>query len=158
MRLLILSYLFFFSALNGLGQTSHTSQNIYLELGGSAGVWSMNWEQKIQKIEQHKLSYRIGIGFLPIDQNNGMLFTLPFAISYVQGETHKWEAYLGHNFSLTTKGQFFGQLTPGLAYRYERPNKKLFYRLAYTPLLSYWVDLQYQHWLGISVGIKLENS
>lgn len=149
--------LFVVSSFRGLGQNSDTFKSLFLELGGSAGVWSINLEQPVHKIKKPGFAFRMGVGLLPIDKNNGFLFTLPFAISYIQGKQHKVESFFGHSISLTTKGQFFGQLTPGLGYRYERPHKKVFYRLVYAPLISYLLDFQYQHWVGISIGIKLAN-
>ncbi|HYG51234.1 MAG TPA: hypothetical protein VD905_10045, partial [Flavobacteriales bacterium] len=62
---------------------------------------------------------------------------------------------IGQGITITTKGSFFARATGLLGYRYQPPGKKWFYRVSYTPIVSYLVDFQYTHWAGLSLGYML---
>jgi hypothetical protein len=72
--------------------------------------------------------------------------------SLIGRNSHKLELGIGQGITITTKGSFFPLTTPVIGYRYQRESKKWFYRVSYTPLISYLVDFQIQQWAGISVG------
>lgn len=35
-------------------------------------------------------------------------------------------------------------------------SQKLYYRFSYTPIISYVIDQQWQHWGGLSIGYNLK--
>lgn len=48
-------------------------------------------------------------------------------------------------------------LTPLVGYRYQSPQTTAhpwFYRVTYTPIISYLLQFQYQHWLRLVWGIN----
>jgi hypothetical protein len=47
--------------------------------------------------------------------------------------------------------------TLAVGYRYQHPDKKFFYRVTYTPLVSYLVDFQMQQWAGVSIGYTFKS-
>ena len=148
---------FFLISLNGTTQNNTSkNSNLYLELGGSAGLGSLNYEKEFAIIKKSKLSLRTGLGIAPIDKNNGFGLVFPLMINSIIGENkNKLELGIGQGITITTKGNFFLLTTLNLGYRYQHPEKKIFYRITYAPLVSYLVDFQWQHWFGISIGFTL---
>ena len=59
---------------------------------------------------------------------------------------------LGQGITITTKGNIFALTTAAVGYRYQPITKNWFYRVTYTPLISYIIDIQFQHWGGIGIG------
>ena len=138
--------------------TSLQSQNsgLFVELGGSGGLGSLNYERNFKSFEKFDLNYRAGLSFTPIDRNNGIVIGIPLLLNVVWGQGHwKGELGLGQGLSITTKGQPFilGLLNGGA--RYHPEGKRYYYRMNYTPLVSYLIDFQWQHWAGLSVGFWL---
>lgn len=132
-------------------------KNIYLELGGSGGVGSINYEQQFYRSTQVQLYWRAGFSVAPIDRNNGTGLVFPVMVHLTYGNAaHKLDAGLGQGITLTTKGKFFSLTTAAVGYRLEPVNSRLFFRFSYTPLISYLVDFQVQHWAGISIGYHLK--
>lgn len=156
--------------------TSHLihaqERNVFLEIGGSGGLGSINYEKTIWLIGQNqkhntmelkpslkwKLTFRVGLGTSPIDKNNGWVLVFPTMANLVYGDAtkaHKLEIGTGLAPSLTTKGTAYVKSPVLLGYRFEPVDKLWFMRISYTPIFAWLVDLQWQHWAGISVGIKL---
>ena len=77
--------------------------------------------------------------------------------SIIGNNSHKLEFGLGQGITITTKGSFFPLTTAAIGYRYQRETKNWFYRVTYTPLISYLVDFQIQQWGGISIGYTFKN-
>lgn len=71
---------------------------------------------------------------------------------------HKLELGLGQGFSITTKGNPFALSLASIGYRYQSESKNWFYKIAYTPLISYLFDFQVQQWGGISIGYTFNNT
>ncbi|NOZ48019.1 MAG: hypothetical protein GXO79_14765 [Chlorobi bacterium] len=133
-------------------------KSVYIELGGSAGFGSVNYENIFNKNGKIDLLWRIGISGFPIDKNAGFVFIIPTTISGLIGKkNHKIELGIGQGISMSTKGRFFSLTTPVIGYRYQNAGKRFFYRVSYTPLISYILDFQYQNWLGISIGYNLNS-
>jgi hypothetical protein len=81
----------------------------------------------------------------------GIVF--PLMANVMIGRTaHKLEAGLGQGITVTTRGSFFVLGTAAIGYRYQPEEKRIFYRVTYTPLVSYLVDFQVQQWFGASIG------
>lgn len=128
-------------------------KSLYFELAGSGGFFSLNYEKFIFKSTQPQFTFRAGISIAPIDKNNGSGIVFPVMVNALFGKTaHKLEAGLGQGITITTKGHFFARATGVLGYRFQQPGKQWFYRVSYTPIVSYLVDFQYTNWFGLSIG------
>ncbi len=131
-------------------------KSVILEIAGSAGVGSINFENVFARKGQANLLWRVGISGFPIDKNNGFVFVLPATIGALIGQgSNKLELGIGQGVSLTTKGRLFALATPIIGYRHQNINKRYFFRITYTPLVSYILDFQYQNWAGVSIGYNL---
>ena len=141
------------------GQTEIIDKrSIYFELAGSGGIASINFEKEFLIKPKGSLVWRTGLSLAPIDRNNGTGILFPLMVHWIKGENrYKLDIGLGQGITITTRGSFFALTTASIGYRYQNPSKKWFYRVAYTPLISYLIDFQIQHWGGISFGYTLNN-
>ncbi|TND06965.1 MAG: hypothetical protein FD123_3429 [Bacteroidetes bacterium] len=137
------------------GLSQEKKRYAFFELAGSGGVGSLNYEQSFLQKEKTQFTWRAGLSFAPIDKNNGMGIVLPFMANAAFGASkHKLEFGLGQALTVTTKGNWFILAPALLGYRYENPDKKIVYRVSYTPLISWLFDFQVQQWGGLSIGYK----
>lgn len=126
---------------------------VYFEIAGSGGLGSVNYEKLFHKKGNTGFTWRAGLSFAPIDKNNGTGIVFPLMVNALIGKSsHKLELGLGQGITVTTKGNFFAMATAAAGYRYQPQAKRWFYRVTYTPLISYIFDRQVQHWGGISIG------
>lgn len=141
------------------GQTeSNRKKSLFLEIAGSGGVCSFNYEKHFYKKSNTEFTWRAGVSIAPIDKNNGTGIVFPLMINSLIGKnSHKLELGLGQGITITTRGSFFALTTTAIGYRYQSETKKWFYRVTYTPLISYLVDFQIQQWGGISIGYTINN-
>ena len=138
------------------GQNKEHDQTMYLELGGSAGFWSLNYEQIDVRSNQPDLFWRLGFGAIPIDRNSGSVLAFPITYGAIMGTgNHRAEVSIGQGLSVTTRGGLHTYTLPVAGYRYMSEDRRVFFRVTYTPLVSYIFDFQVQHWAGISVGYQL---
>jgi hypothetical protein len=134
-------------------------KSLFFELAGSGGLGSINYESTFLKRPKLEATWRLGLSFAPIDKNNGVGIVFPIMANALLGENaHKLELGLGQGITITTKGNFFLLTTAAIGYRYQSLNKNWFYRATYTPLISYIIDRQLQHWGGLSIGYTFKNS
>lgn len=142
------------------GQNSVTKpKSIFLELGGSGGLGSINFEKQFHKKKNTNFTWRAGLSLAPIDKNNGTGLVFPLMVNtLIGGKAHKLELGIGQGITFTTKGNFFALTTANVGYRYQAEQKRWFYRVTYTPLISYLIDFQIQHWAGVSIGYTFKNS
>ncbi len=141
-----------------LGQTENNRRSIFLEIGGSGGLGSINYEKVFFTKNNTELTWRAGLSIAPIDKNNGVGIVFPLMINSLYGKnSHKLETGLGQGITITTKGSFFALTTAVIGYRYQPESKNWFYRVSYTPLISYLVDFQIQQWAGLSIGYTFNN-
>jgi hypothetical protein len=139
--------------------TIEKRKSLYFELAGSGGLGSINYESTFLKKSTLEATWRLGLTFAPIDKNNGVGIVFPIMANALLGENaHKLELGLGQGITITTKGSFFLLTTATIGYRYQSPSKKWFYRATYTPLISYIIDRQLQHWGGLSIGYTFKTS
>lgn len=125
----------------------------YLEMAGSGGLGSLNYEKNFTAIKNTSLTWSGGLSFAPIDKNNGTGIVFPIMLHSLSGKSAgKLELGIGQGITITTRGHFFILATAAVGYRHQAPDKNFFYRITYTPIVSYLVDFQYQHWAGISFG------
>ncbi len=138
------------------GQTNTPeTKSVYFEIAGSGGLGSINLEKAFLKKKFTDFTWRAGLSLAPIDNNNGTGIVFPLMINSIIGKNaHKLEIGAGQGITVTTKGSFFALTTAAFGYRYQPKTKNWFYRITYTPLISYIVDFQIQHWAGFSIGYK----
>lgn len=137
-------------------QKQAPESRIFLELGGSGGLASFNYERPFHTIRKSEFTWRTGLSVAPIDKNNGIGLVVPIMMNGLFGNhAHKFEVGIGQGITVTTKGSFFALSTLNIGYRYQSLKSPWFYRITYTPLISYWVDFQYQNWCGVSIGYRL---
>lgn len=129
--------------------------SLYFELGGSGGFGSFNFEWNFAAKNKYRWMLRTGISGTYIDKNNGAAFIFPVMVHGVYGKTHGLDIGLGQALTVTTKGAIFLRAPLSIGYRWEPTGKRLFYRFSYTPIISYIVDFQWEHWGGITIGYKL---
>lgn len=135
---------------------SEKPRAVFFELAGSGGIASFNYEKAFAGSENAMFTWRAGFSIAPIDRNNGTGLVFPLMVNALLGNgDHRLEVGLGQGLTLTTRGSVFALTTATLGYRYQGEGKRFFYRASYTPLISYIVDFQVQHWAGISVGYSL---
>ncbi len=133
-----------------------SSYSLYFELGGVGGLGSFNFNKTIYSNIHYQLLWRAGFSIAPIDKNNGTTLVFPLLIHGQLGASkHKLDVGIGQTFSITTKGNYFIILPCSIGYLHAPSNKNTWFRLAYTPILSYLFDTQYQHWGGITFGYRL---
>ncbi len=146
------------TSINHAQENTSKQRTIFLELGGSAGLESFNYEKEFKSINNLSLRYRSGFSYAPIDKNNGSSLIFPLMIHGLIGKkNHKLELGFGQGITITTRLHFFSLTTPAIGYRFESPESNWIFRASYTPLISYLIDFQYQHWAGLSVGYKLKS-
>jgi hypothetical protein len=134
-------------------------KSFFFELAGSGGLGSINYEKAFQKVNSTEFTWRAGLSIAPIDKNNGNGIVFPLMVNTVIGKNaHKIEFGLGQGVTITTKGSFFFLTTAAIGYRYQRDDKHWFYRITYTPLISYLVDFQIQQWAGLSIGYTFKTA
>lgn len=147
------------------------SRSIFLELGGSGGLGSINYEKVLLRPmreappdascgtpdpARYIITLRAGLGFSPIDKNNGAVLVFPVMGNIIFGHrAHKLEGGIGLAPSVTTRGSFYIKSPLMVGYRFEPYSNNLFFRVSYTPIIGWWLDYQWQHWAGISIGYRL---
>lgn len=125
----------------------------FLELAGSGGLGSLNYERPFRQKNNSVFTGRAGFSVAPIDKNNGVGLVFPVMANVMIGKNaHKLEVGLGQGITFTTKAHFFARTTAALGYRYQPADKRIFYRVTYTPLISYLIDFQVEQWFGASIG------
>lgn len=138
-----------------LSFNSYAQQANYfsLELAGSGGFGSLNYEHTVLDRPTIDLNMRYGFSFTPIDKNNGINLIFPVMLHCLVGKNaHKLDLAAGQALSITTKGSIFLSAPLAIGYRFQPLDKKYYFRCSYTPLLSYLIDVQLQNWAGITYG------
>jgi len=128
---------------------------VYIELAGSGGFGSFNFEWNFKTKDQFRWMLRTGISGTYIDKNNGAALIFPVMVHGVYGKKHCLDIGIGQSLSVTTRGGFFVRAPISIGYRLEPKGKRIFYRVSYTPIVSYLVDFQWENWAGVSIGYKL---
>ncbi|MEL6624904.1 MAG: hypothetical protein AAFQ83_23235 [Bacteroidota bacterium] len=149
------SILFLLLLMNSL--YSQGQQHLSIELGGIGGLGSINWETPLHQQENFTLTFRTGFSFIPIDRNNGSALVFPQLIHGIYGkELHFVDLGIGLAPSITTTlGGAYVRMPASIGYRLQPKDKPYYFRIAYTPLVSFLLDLQWEHWAGITYGIRL---
>ena len=136
------------------------NSNWYVELGGNALLYSINYEKHLKRSNDYRytLTGRVGASFNPLDYRflnkvdlipNSFIF--PFSSTvFMGGGKEKIEA--GAGFTLLTKNfsdkEILVTFTAG--FRVIEMNKVCF-RVAYTPFIR---EGEFVSWFGVSLGRK----
>lgn len=135
---------------------SQRQKYLSLELAGSGGLGSINFEQQLIDKEKYDLQFRAGFSFAPIDKNNGVSLIFPLMLNNIFfSGAHKVETALGLTFTVTTKGQFYSLMPFSCGYRFEPVDKRYYLRASYTPIISYLFEFQWQNWAGLTYGYRI---
>ena len=129
--------------------------SVYFELAGSGGFGSFNYEWTFKQQEKIRWMLRAGLSGTYIDKNNGVAFIFPVMVHTVYGRKHGLDIGIGQALTVTTRGGVFLRTPLSIGYRLEPNQKRIFYRFSYTPIVSYLIDFQWEHWGGITIGYKL---
>lgn len=153
---LLLTFHFILWSFCSMAQNDFTGNCAFLELGGNGGIFSINYETNLEKIQKSRIKflYRTGLSFYPGDQNTGTTFVLPQSFNMLIGETHYLELGVGESFTFTTRAAFFMRAVLNVGYRFMSPEKRIFYRVTYTPFISHFWDVQMSQWAGASIGYQ----
>jgi len=141
------------SSIFAQGKSEH---RLFFEGLGNAGFGSLNYEKRLVKLDRTKSEFvfRTGWSGFPGDVNTGTTLLFPNSFNFLYGNTHKLELGIGQTLSIRLKGAFFIRTVFNLGYRFQKSDKRMFYRLTYTPLMSNVWDIQFQHWGGFSIGYQ----
>jgi hypothetical protein len=131
--------------------------NLYLELGGPGGLGSINYEWRFLKRGKFRMMLRPGFGASPLaGDSGGAAFLFPVMIHSTIGKVHNLDLGVGQTFALTTNQDFYLYTPISVGYRLEPTKSRLFYRIAYTPIMSTYSGFEVTHWGGITIGFKLK--
>lgn len=170
MKSFFLAFYFLLIVNSGIAQTGSssgdsirtTAHSIYLEIGGSGGFGSVNYQQFIFQKKELAIAARIGISSYHLKDFQNKFnpdLLLPISFKALYGKTHKAEIGIGETFTsviyasetnskpkreLTTHTHFI------LGYLYQQPKGGIIAGIAYTPILE--LNRHFRHWVGISIG------
>ena len=142
-----------------------TISSFYLEAGGAAGLWSLNYDRELWEInEKFRLNGRAGFGMY--SEFNGAGFPdviIPISNMVLLGKRmHRVEAGGGityYNWTLrdalkldgfSRRSDLLGHLI--LGYRFQKLKGGLMFRVAYTPIIINYSNNPFEHWAGGSIG------
>ena len=145
----------------------------YLELAGSAGIYSLNADYMVLELDKIRFGGRLGIGmFKEGYEGSGMDTYVPVsAIALYAFGAHNIEIGIGFNmisYSIRSvvdaEDRGFKRTTALLGnyvigYRYQKTEGGLIFRASYTPF--FYNDepfARYEHWGGISVGYAFKSN
>lgn len=132
--------------------------NWYVELGGAAFLYSLNYEKILYKSTSLGWVGRVGVAYSfsdgrllnKIDMDKGAVLA-PFTTSFLLGNRERKEKIeLGIGFTLINKSVNEREIVPTavIGFRVIETNKVCF-RMSYTPFIR---DGKYESWFGVSIG------
>ena len=153
------------AGLNGaLGQDGgdgriQTKNSLYLELGGNALVYSINYD----RVLTDDFSARIGIGFYSLDDDTGdsaSLSGIPITAHYLFGKGNSrleigagLVIFTGKADISTIETKDSAVLGTGVfAYRFQKPDGGVFFKAGFTPLFQ---GGTFVPWFGLSIGYTI---
>ena len=146
---ILLIFGFFLFTRQGIAQNRFVS----FELGGSGGIASVNFEKSMVALGSNRFTMRYGLSFAPIDKNNGNAFIFPVMIHGKWGMGNHFADFgIGQSFTITTRGSAFVRMPLSMGYRFQPENKRYYLRAAYTPIVSYLFNFQWENWAGLTFG------
>ncbi|NOQ71823.1 MAG: hypothetical protein GQ574_07475 [Crocinitomix sp.] len=155
LRTLILVCVILLKQVSSFSQDNNSKDQTYFsfELAGVGGLASLNFEHNVLDKEVLDIQMRYGLSYMPIDKNNGGGIIIPVLAHFLIGKgAHKLDLGAGQALTITTKGSLFILAPLSFGYRYQPTDKNYFLRAAYTPIVSYLLDFQWQNWAGLTYG------
>lgn len=140
--------------------------SLFLELGGNAAFYSLNYMVRKIKSDSFKITYRMGFGYVP--SSDFVLQTATSVPMEVSIESNPYFKGLEFGIGLTyvhfwdeagTYSQ--GYIVPRIGYRYDFKSGRLFFRAAFTPLFIVVLHESVKHderpsfvvpWIGAGFG------
>lgn len=131
-----------------------TAKNaIYLEVGGSSGIYAINYSKIFHQKGKLKLNASAGFSMLPnekIDSKTIWLPAIPIEVSALYGKSNhhlemgfgftsyldKTTAIDSETFELSDEVVFGAVIPVRIGYRYQKPEGGFFFRVGYTPLFN----------------------
>lgn len=133
-----------------------SKHHLSLEFGGVCGFGSLNYERRFRRTLTSFLTLRVGAGGGYFDSSQDAFIGLPVMVHQTWGVTHCIDLGIGQLLSYSLSDGSFDLRTPlSLGYRIEPLWSSLYYRFAYTPLISYLDTFHWQHWGGVTIGYKI---
>lgn len=143
-------------------QKTSARNSIYLELLGSGGIYSFNYDRMFTE----NISGRIGVMYFPavpsLFSSVENLFIMPFTLNFLIGEnSHKLElgagivygqANVGITFNNETETSSAISETFTIGYRYQQRLGGFLFRIGFTPLFRF--GEIFMPWGGISIGFS----
>lgn len=137
--------------------TSASASQIYFEAGGSAVIYSLNFDSRFKK-QENGLGFRIGLG--GAGGSGSGYFAIPAQINYLLGENGKYlelgagGTYInvhGNDFLFDDQATMVANLVVG--FRSQPFAKKgLTWRIAFTPFIG--GGAGFQPYAGASIGFR----
>jgi len=142
--------------------------SVYAELGGTAGIWSVNYDLIALNISNFKVGARAGIGLFSEGYAGTTVdFYIPLTVNmmYAFKERHHVELGIGTQIAsyeirsvsnvldtgFKRKTEPLGNFTFG--YRYQNPGGGFMFRVFYSPFFYQdGIHFRYEHWAGLSLG------
>ena len=133
--------------------------SLYLEVGGSGGLYSLNYDRMFTP----NIGGRIGFSYFSFSSDNFFfpsvtMYMFPISLNYLAGEgSSKFE--LGAGVTIVTgTADWFGVKGSGSAiagifnigYRYQPPEGGFLFRIGLTPIVS---STGVHPWGGLSIGM-----
>lgn len=136
--------------------------NTFLEIGGNAGIASINFDKPVIVFKKSFISLRCGFGFsreVMGDLKTKSFFMIPTMIHYSIGKTpHYFETGFGLALGISTHPAIISRITPTIGYRFQKSETSgLFFRITYTPLLPSGFGDKLKQWGGISLGYTFKS-
>lgn len=138
-------------ALPCYSQVNENYNNVFLELLGSAGVYSINYERMVFNIiDLGMLGIRIGFS---LHVGDNVSLDLPVMLVMCLGSEHIIELGLGFDpkFNFADNVQLLTTFLSAVGYRFSPLDGGLTYRITFTPFFHP-VDAAFFPWFGLSVG------
>lgn len=156
-KLILASLLFCSYGFAQAEETCNVANNaIYLELGGNAGIYSINYE----RFFDNDWGLRLGIGGFAADGDSAVI--APLMVEKLWGNPdspHKFETGLGIAFASTQHNNYYHHHsyrntssvigTATLGYRYMPQTRGMLFKAGFTPLFG---PGGFLPWAGLSVG------
>lgn len=132
--------------------------NWYVELGGAAFLYSLNYEKILYRSTKLGWVGRVGVAYSftdgwllnKIEMDKGAVLA-PFTTSVLLGSRERKEKIeLGVGFTLVNKSATEREVVPtaAIGFRVIETNKVCF-RMTYTPIIR---GGKYENWFGVSIG------
>ena len=128
---------------------------LYLELGGSGALYSVNYDRILTKNKYFATSFSVGATYWEQNYKGSFsyysnLYGMPISFNFLVGKkNHQFESGIGISEFYGTAGSNFyimvdeeksitTMLSLKLGYRYQRPTGGMFFRATFTPLIQGW--------------------